>query len=117
MNEHFKRIIDDAEGRLTELKKEAEQAADKARKELGMLSEFAENIPAQMLNTCSQIFVAELNYSEENKYMWSSYHDAKLTVCGVTHDFLPYDNRLGGPRKLEMKPGKYRVVVTLQKVE
>jgi len=117
MNQHFQRIIDDATARLTDLTKEAQQTADKARKELGMLSEFAENIPHQMLDTCSHIFVGELKYDEENKYSWSSSKDAKLTVCGVTVDFMPWDNHRAGPRKMEMKPGKYRAVVVLQKVE
>ncbi len=117
MNEHFKRIIDDAETRLTELKKEAEQAADNARKQLGMLSEFAENMPSQMLDTCAQIFVGEMNFGEENKYMWSTYHDAKITICGVSHDFMTWEGSRGGSRKMEVKPGKYRVIVTLQKVE
>lgn len=117
MNEHFARIISDAEARLTALKKEAEQAADEARKKLGMLSEFAENIPSQMLNTCAHIFVAELRYDEENKYSWNGSNEAKLSVCGVTADFMPWDPHRGGPRKMDMKQGKYRAIVVLQKVE
>lgn len=118
MNPHFQRIISEAEERLTLLKKEAEHAADNARKSLGTLAAFAENVPSQMLDTCAEIFVGELVFDDDNKYNWQNgSHEAKLSVSGSTIDFLPYDARRGQPKKIQMKAGRYRVVVTLQKAE
>ena len=110
MNDQLRRIMDDGIARLIETKKQADEAFARAKRDMGTLVEFAEQLPQKMLDKCSNIFVGELNF-----YAGGCFQErqASVNIGGAEERFIPYD----GSKKLEPMKGKYRVIVVLQKME
>lgn len=110
MNEHLKRLADEHMAQLNEAKKKADEAFARAKRDLGSLAEFAEQLPQRILDRCSEIFVGEIEYPEGCYFRPD---ECRVNVGGQEEYFIRGDR----PRRLSPMKGKFRVILVLQKIE
>ena len=107
MNEHFKRILDEATTRLDTSLKDAQNAVTRAKKEMSALAEFGEHLPHAFLEKFNHLMVGE--FEARNDYWNESRYGHNIDFGGTTAQVNP---PIKGPLK-----GKYRVIVLLQKMD
>jgi hypothetical protein len=103
MNDHFKRILDDAAAQLDSSLKDAETAVARAKKEMAGLAEFAERLPHDFLDKCNHLLVGEREFDGSSLY--------GSTYLSVGCNQIPLTPEI----KLPLK-GKYRVIMLIQKI-
>jgi len=106
MNEHFKRILDEATARLDTSLKEAQNAVVRAKKEMTALAEFGETLPHTLLDKFNMIMTGEQQFDGGNWYQST----VSLRVGGY-HE-IPLGIEIKQPLR-----GKYRAIVLLQKLD
>jgi hypothetical protein len=105
MNEHFKRILDDATTRLDTSLKDAQGAVARAKKEMTALAEFSEHLPHAFLDKFNHLMVGEYQFNPGNWTPDSAY-------LGVGFHRVMVNPAIQNPLV-----GKYRVIVLLQKMD
>jgi len=111
MHETFRRIITEGEERL-EVEKEkirsssksASEIVERAKQDMAALSKFAEDLPNRMMDKFSHVLTGDLHVGSPSTY-------AHLEFCGGRTDL----RGLWGIN--DLKPGKYRAIVIIQKID